>query len=53
MGHLHHKAFPILREIVTGLPDFSIEQQGYVEDARLESMPTLLSQAASIGLKNF
>jgi hypothetical protein len=28
MGHLHHKALPILREIVTGLPDFSIEQQG-------------------------
>jgi hypothetical protein len=28
MGHLHHKVFPILREIVTGLPDFSIEQQG-------------------------
>jgi hypothetical protein len=28
MGHLHHKVLPILREIVTGLPNFSIEQQG-------------------------
>jgi hypothetical protein len=28
MGHLHHKALPILREIVTDLLDFSIEQQG-------------------------
>jgi hypothetical protein len=26
MGHLHHRALPILREIVTGLPKFSIEQ---------------------------
>jgi hypothetical protein len=26
MGHLHHRAFPILREIVTSLPKFSIEQ---------------------------
>jgi hypothetical protein len=28
MGHLHYRALPILREIVTGLPDFSVEQQG-------------------------
>jgi hypothetical protein len=28
MGHLHHRALPILREIVTGLPEFSIEQHG-------------------------
>jgi hypothetical protein len=28
MGHLHHKAFPILREIVTGLPEFNIEKNG-------------------------
>jgi transposase InsO family protein len=28
MGHLHHRALPILREMVTGLPDFSLEQQG-------------------------
>jgi hypothetical protein len=28
MGHLHYKALPILREIVTGLPYFSVEQQG-------------------------
>jgi hypothetical protein len=25
MGHLHHRALPIMREIVTGLPEFSIE----------------------------
>jgi hypothetical protein len=28
MGHLHHWALPILREIVKGLPKFSIEQHG-------------------------
>jgi hypothetical protein len=28
MGHLHHKALPILREIVTGLSKFNIEQYG-------------------------
>jgi hypothetical protein len=27
MGHLHYKALPIMREIVTGLPNFNIEQQ--------------------------
>jgi hypothetical protein len=26
MGHLHHKALSIMREIVTGLPKFSNEQ---------------------------
>jgi hypothetical protein len=28
MGHLHHKELPILREIFTSLPYFSIEQEG-------------------------
>jgi hypothetical protein len=28
MGHLHHRVLSILREIVTSLPDFSVEQQG-------------------------
>ena len=28
MEHLHHKALPILREIVTGLLEFNIEQHG-------------------------
>lgn len=28
MGYLHHRALPILREMVTGLPDFNLEQQG-------------------------
>jgi hypothetical protein len=28
MGHLHYRVLPILREIVTGLLDFSVEQQG-------------------------
>jgi hypothetical protein len=28
MGHLHHKALPILREIVIGLPKFRVEQHG-------------------------
>jgi hypothetical protein len=26
MGHLHHRTLPTLREIVIGLPEFSIEQ---------------------------
>jgi hypothetical protein len=28
MGHLHYKALSIMREIVTGLPDLGIEEQG-------------------------
>jgi hypothetical protein len=28
MGHLHYRAFSIPREIIIGLPDFSVEQQG-------------------------
>jgi hypothetical protein len=28
MGHLHHREFPILREIVISLPEFSIEKHG-------------------------
>jgi hypothetical protein len=28
MGHLHHREFPIPREIVICLPDLSIEQHG-------------------------
>jgi len=28
MGHLHHKALPILREIVIGLREFRVEQRG-------------------------
>jgi hypothetical protein len=35
MGHLHHKALPTLREIVTGLPYFSIEQQGVCQGCTL------------------
>ena len=28
MGHLHHRAIPLLRKMVTGLPDFSLDHQG-------------------------
>jgi hypothetical protein len=28
MGHLHHRVLHIMREIVTSLPEFIIEQQG-------------------------
>jgi hypothetical protein len=28
MGQLHHRALPILKEIVTGLLEFNIEQHG-------------------------
>jgi hypothetical protein len=53
MGHLHHKVLPIMREIVKGFLDFSIEHRVYAEGARLEIMPRLLSQATSIGLRRF
>lgn len=26
MGHLHYRALPIMREMVTGLPELSVEQ---------------------------
>ena len=35
MGHLHHQALPILREIVTCLLGFSIEQQGLYKGCAL------------------
>jgi hypothetical protein len=35
MGHLHHNALPILREIVTSLPDFNIEEQGVCKGCTL------------------
>jgi hypothetical protein len=35
MGHLHHKSLPILREIVTGLPNFNIEHQGVCKGCTL------------------
>jgi hypothetical protein len=35
MGHLHHRALPALREIVTGLPEFSVEQQGVCKGCAL------------------
>jgi hypothetical protein len=28
MGHLHHRALPLLRQMVTGLSDFSLDHQG-------------------------
>jgi hypothetical protein len=28
MGHLHYRALIILRDIVIGLPNFSVEKQG-------------------------
>jgi hypothetical protein len=28
MGHLHHKALPLLRQMVTGLPNFSLDHHG-------------------------
>ena len=35
MGHLHYKALPILWEIVTGLPEFNIEQHGVCKGCML------------------
>jgi hypothetical protein len=37
MGHLHHRAFPILREIVIGLLEFSIEQHGVCKGCMLRN----------------
>jgi hypothetical protein len=28
IGHLHHRALPLLRQMVIGLPDFSLDHQG-------------------------
>jgi hypothetical protein len=35
MGHLHHRALLALREIVTGLPEFSVERQGVCKGCAL------------------
>jgi hypothetical protein len=35
MGHLHHKALTILREIVTGLLEFNTEQHGVCKECTL------------------
>jgi len=35
LGHLHYMEFPILREIVTSIPYFSIEQQGVCKGCAL------------------
>ena len=40
---MHYKAMPILREIVTGLLDFGIEQHGCVKGSCLVIIPRLLS----------
>jgi hypothetical protein len=34
MGHLHHRALPIVRETITGLPVFRIEQQGVCKNSK-------------------
>jgi hypothetical protein len=35
LGHLHYTALPILREIIKGLPKFSIELQGMCKGCAL------------------
>jgi hypothetical protein len=35
MGHLHYRAFPIQREVVPCIPDFSVEQQGVCKGCAL------------------
>jgi transposase InsO family protein len=35
MGHLHHRALPLLRQMVTGLPEFSLDQQGVCKGCAL------------------
>jgi hypothetical protein len=35
LEHLHYMAFPILRGIVTGLPEFNIEHQGVCRECVL------------------
>jgi transposase InsO family protein len=35
MGHLHHIALPLLRQMVTGLPEFSLDQQGVCKGCTL------------------
>jgi hypothetical protein len=38
MAHLHHGAFNVLKEIVTGLPEFSVEHQGVCKGCALEEV---------------
>jgi hypothetical protein len=35
MGHLHHRALPLLRKMVTGLQEFSLDQQGVCKGCAL------------------
>jgi hypothetical protein len=35
MGHLHHRALPLLRQMVTGLPEFNLDQQGVCKGCAL------------------
>lgn len=35
MAHLHHGSLNVLREIVTGIPDFSSEKQGVCKGCAL------------------
>jgi hypothetical protein len=35
MGHLHHRALPLLRQMVTELPAFSMDQQGVCKGCAL------------------
>jgi hypothetical protein len=41
MGHLQHKALPILREIVIGLPKFRVDQHGLCRGCTLSKHGTV------------
>jgi hypothetical protein len=53
MEHLHYKALPILSNIVTGLPDFIVKQQGAYRGCALgknskASFPSIESRSKGI-----
>jgi hypothetical protein len=53
MGHLHHGALRILRDITTGLPDFSIEQYDVCRGCAMgkyAKAPFLASDSRSAGI---
>jgi hypothetical protein len=48
MAHLRHGALRVLREMVTGVPDFNSEHHDLCKGCALESTPRLLFRAVAI-----
>lgn len=53
MMHLHHRALPVLKDIVIGLPKFSIECQRVCKGCMLGKHAKVAFPSSSIGLRRF